>query len=87
MRSSGLSSLQNSFPVYHLSFDSEDDRCLRVAHPYDIRYKCQLNLSIREQSLLPAMDVFSAEWDRKRPSQVGAAGVLPKMTHDSIYSS
>jgi len=37
----------------------EDDRCLHVALLYDIRYKCQLNMSLRAQPLLPALDVFS----------------------------
>jgi len=36
----------------------EDDRCLYVALLYDIRYKGQLNLSIRKQPLLPVLDVF-----------------------------
>jgi len=35
----------------------QDDRYLHVALLYDIRYKGQLNLSLREQPLLPALDV------------------------------
>jgi len=35
----------------------QDDRYLNVALLYDIRYKGQLNLSLREQPLLPALDV------------------------------
>jgi len=44
----------------------EDDRCLHVALLYDIRYKCQLNLSLREQLLLPALDVFGMGWVQGR---------------------
>jgi len=29
---------------------------------YDICHKCQLNLSLREQALLPALDVFGVGW-------------------------
>ena len=47
--------------------------------------KCQLNLSIREQPLLPVLDVFSMGWIIKRPSQGAAAEMLPKMTHDPTY--
>jgi len=62
------------------------DRCLHVALLYDIRYKCQLNLSLREQPLLPALDVFGMGWVIKRPSQGAATKMLP-MTHDPTYSS
>jgi len=47
----------------------EDDRCLHVALLYDIRYKCQLNLSIREQPLLTALYVFGMGWVGTRPFQ------------------
>jgi len=42
--------------------------CLHVARLYDIRYKCQLNLSLREQPLLLALNVFGMGWVIKRPS-------------------
>ena len=48
---------------------------------YDIRYKCQLNLSIQEQPLLPALDVFGLGWVMKRPSQGVAAEMLQKTQH------
>jgi len=64
----------------------EDDRCLHVALLYDIWYKCQLNLSPREQPLLTALDVFGMGWVIKRPSQGAAAEMLPK-THDPTCSS
>jgi len=52
-----------------------------VALLYDIRYKRQLNLSLREQPLLPALDMFGMGWVIIRPSQGAAAEMLPK-THD-----
>jgi len=54
---------------------------------YDIHYKCQLNLSLREQPLLPVLNVFGMGWVITRPSQSAAAQMLPKMTHDLTYSS
>jgi len=53
---------------------------------YDIRYKCELNLSLREQPLLPALDAFGMGWVITRPSQGAVAEMLPKMTHDPTYS-
>jgi len=38
-----------------------------VAFLYDIRCKCQLNLSVREQPLLTAQDVVGMGWVTKRP--------------------
>jgi len=49
---------------------------------YDIRYKRQPNLSLREQPLLPALDVFGVGWVIKRSSHGAEAEMLPKMTHD-----
>ena len=40
--------------------------------------KCQPNLSIREQPLLPSLDVFGMGWVMKRPSQSAAAEMLPR---------
>jgi len=65
----------------------EDDRCLHVVLLYDIRYKCHLNLPLREQPLLPSLDVLSLVWVITCPSQGGAAEILPKMIHDPIYPS
>ena len=45
------------------------------------------NLSPLEQPLLLALDVFSVGWVKQRPSQGAAAEMLPKMTHDTTYSS
>jgi len=42
--------------------EREDDKCLHVALLYDIFYKCQLNLSLRQQPLLLALDVFGMGW-------------------------
>ena len=53
---------------------------------YHIRYKCQLNLSIREQPLLPVLDVFGMGCVMRRPFQGAAAEMLPK-THDPTCSS
>jgi len=58
-----------------------------VALLYDHRYKCQLNLRILEQSLLPALDVFGMGWVIKRLSQCAVAEMMPKTTHDPTYSS
>jgi len=49
------------------------------------RYKCQLNLSIREQTLLPALDVCGMGWVIKRPSQSAAAEMLPKTSAGFTY--
>ena len=53
---------------------------------YDICYKCQPNLSIREQPLLNALDVFGVGWVIIRPFQVAAAEMLRKVTHDPTYT-
>jgi len=53
---------------------------------YDICYKCQLNLTLQEQSLLPTLEVFGMGWVTIRPSQATAPKMLPK-THDPTYSS
>jgi len=59
-----------------------------VALLYDIRYKCQLNLSLRQQPLLSALDVFGMGWVIKRPSQgQGAAVEMLPNTHDPTYNS
>jgi len=49
---------------------------------HDNCYKCQPNLTPREQSLLPAPDVFGVGWVIKRLSQSAAAKILSKMTHE-----
>ena len=41
--------------------------CLHMALLYDIWHKCQLNLSTREQPLLPALDVFGLGLGHKAP--------------------
>jgi len=56
-----------------------------VALLYEIRYKCELNLSIRQQPLLPELDVLG-RGVIKRPSQGAAAEMLPE-THDPTSSS
>jgi len=61
--------------------------CLHVAILYDICYKCQPNLSLRERPLLPALNVFGVGWVIIRPFQGVAAEMLPNMTHDPTYSS
>jgi len=48
-----------------------------------VRHSLQMSTKLREQTLLPALDVFGMGWIIKRPSQ-GAAEMLPKMTHDPI---
>jgi len=53
---------------------------------YDICYKCQPNLSIREQPLLPGLDVFGMGLVVNRPSRGVEAEILPKI-HDPINSS
>jgi len=57
----------------------EDDNCLHVAFLHDIRYKCQLNLSLREQPLLLALDAFSVGCVKQHPSQGAAAEMLPEI--------
>jgi len=59
--------------------------CLHVALLHEIRYKCELNLSVRQQPLLPELDVLG-RGVIKRPSQGSVAEMLPK-THDPTYSS
>jgi len=72
--------------IHNFSLTREDDRCLHVALLYDIQYKCQLNLSIWEQQLLPVLDVFGIVWVIKRPSQGPAAEMLPKPLNPTYYS-
>jgi len=57
--------------------------------PYLLRRLLNIlpNLSVREQPLLPVLDVFSAGWVEIRPSQGAAAEMLPKMTQDPASSS
>jgi len=50
--------------LFQLSFDRRFD----VALPVTVFLKCQPNLSLREQPLLPMLDVFGADW-------VGEGGV------------
>jgi len=56
-----------------------------VALLNNICYKCQLNLSLREQPLLPALDVFGMGWVTKHPSQ-GAAAEMQTKTHNPTHS-
>jgi len=53
---------------------------------YDIFHKCQPNLSLQEQPLLNALDVFGVGWVIIRPFHGAAAEMLPKMTHDPTYT-
>jgi len=46
-----------------------------------------LNLSIREQQLLPVLGVFGAGWVGTRPFTGATASLLPKMTEDPAYCS
>ena len=46
----------------------------------------QLSMSLREQLLLPARDVFGVGWVVTRSSQGAASEMLPT-THDPTYSS
>jgi len=48
---------------------------------------CLLKLSIREQPLLPVLDVVCADWVGIRSFQRVAASLLPRMTEDPAYSS
>jgi len=50
-------------------------------------FKCLLNLSLREQPLLPVLDVFSVGSVGIHPSHGAAAELLPEMTHGPAYSS
>ena len=63
----------------------EDDQCLHVALSVTVFLKCQPNLSLREQPLLPVLDVFSVDW--VRPFQGAAASLLPRMTEDPAFCS
>jgi len=67
----------------------EDDRCLHVALPVATFHclKCSLKLSLREQPLLPVVDVFSAGWVGKALFQGTVASLLPKMTQEPAYCS
>jgi len=66
----------------------EDGRCRHVALPIRHCYRCQPDLSLQEQPLLPALDVFTVGWVEKRLAQDTAAAELPsKVTHDPAYSS
>jgi len=49
--------------------------------------QCLPNLSLREEPLLPVLDVFGAGWVWKRPFQGAATSLLPKMTEDPTYCS
>jgi len=49
--------------------------------------KCLLNLSLREQPPLPALDMLNLGWVGERLARCAAAEILPKMTHDPTYSS
>ena len=55
-----------------------------------VRHSLQMSTkpvnAIRKQPLLLALDVFGMGWVIKRPSQGGAAFLLPK-THDPTYSN
>jgi len=65
----------------------EDDRCFHVALPVAAFHVVITSLSLREQPLLPALDMFSAGWVGIRPNQGAVAQMLPKMTQDPTYSN
>jgi len=50
MANNRVVALEVTFTWYVHNSKWEDDRCLHVALLYDIRYKCQLNLSMRYES-------------------------------------